>query len=586
MQITRLRMVVEECERDLIDEGATHITGYYQHGGVWWDLSTAAQADAAISLELNQCLTSKSPYRSKNSKYANFSLVEVQAVVRAKFSAPVRKATLAAIQRIVIRGYRNASNAFAVKYNPTTGLLAKSAFNQLVAERLNALGTIEGPSTEFRATESSPPALCLLTIDIDHFKQVNDSYGHAYGDLVLKVFAMRFESAAADFCKNKTTKIEATCAHVSGEEFFCIAWGGADTLEFEALAESILEAVRDSALPSDTEIERIRLNSPDMDINIPPARSRRITCSIGGVIYGVPASQDSKTSAEKLINQADVALSKSKNQGRDRATFFSTILHSGGRVIEYRSDVRICILDVGADVGVAKGQEFVVYHPEFTGKHNFIRDDGRSRKVLGKLPRVPLCTITVFDTQRDVSFCRISDDRFLDTPIPPNAALEAIPLGTLSTGTSSGTVWWADESIASVASITETLQRLSGQIGPTDEASIVVVGLRNESQLLSEHGTAAVNRALVSACRCLQKMTEVGFIGQIETTRLLLQLKKFGVSQQTELELALDQSDKEIGGRAKFVAGVYARNYGRAKDDPELPAIGNLKVRSDLLRLH
>jgi diguanylate cyclase (GGDEF)-like protein len=578
-------MVLEECTRDLGDEGALHVEGFYQHEDIWWSLSTGSKADDKVAAELDRCSGSAGPYRSTKSKAANFALTELRAVVRAQFQAPLRTATLDAVQRIVLRAYRNASNAFAVSYNAMTGLLAKSSFHQVVEQRLRALASSETSSEQIGAAESTPPGLCLLALDIDHFKQVNDSYGHAYGDLVLRAFAMRFEHAVSAFCKNGSTKLEASCAHVSGEEFFCVAWGDADTQEFEALADSILQAVRDSALPSDAEIERLRSSMPHIDLSIPVLSNRRVSCSIGGVIYGVPTSRESRVSAAKLINQADVALYKSKNQGRDRATFFASILQNGGRVIEHRSDVHICILDIGSDIGVTKGQEFFVFHPQFTGKSPYIFDDGRSRKVLGKLPRVPLCTVTAFDVQRDISFCRISDERFLQTSIPANAVVEAIPLGTLSTATVySGPIWTADESIMSIASVAETHNRIAGTSDSENDPSIVVVAIRNEGELLSEHGTAAVNRALSAACRHLSKVGEGGFLGQVEATKLLLQLRSFGAQQRTELEASLEKSEKDNGGRAKFMAGVYAGNFGRQKNEPKLPKIADIKVRADLAR--
>ncbi len=578
-------MVVEECKRDLIDEGAEQVFGYYLHLEKWWDISTCQQTGPAIANELSVCLTDKLPYRAKKSKTANFPLVELNAVVRAEFAKPIRAPTLDAYQRIIARGCRNASNEFAAKYYPLTGLLAKSAFTELAEERLTALRESGKPSAEQRTAESSLPALCLLALDIDHFKQVNDSYGHAYGDLVLKAFAIRFEHAVRTYCESRSSRIQATCAHVSGEEFFCIAWGDADSREFADLAASILEAVRETALPSDEELARVRGNTPPMELNVPPASVRKVTCSIGGVIHGIPTAGESKMSVSKLINQADVALYKSKNQGRDRVTFFSTILQNGGRVIEYRPELHVCILDIGTDIGVTKGQEFLVYHPEFTGKEAYVRDDGRSRKVLGKLPRIPLCTITVFDVQRDISFCRVSSDRFLDTEIPPNSALEAIPLGTLSAGVNAAWVWWGDESIASVASIPDTHQRISGEISPEESVSFVVIGIRNESQLLSDYGNVAINRALVTACRHLQKLSNIEFIGQVEPTKLLLKMPSFEATEDAALNETLGRAEKEDGGRAQFVAGVYAAgDYRRGEKEPPLPKISNLKARADLAR--
>jgi diguanylate cyclase (GGDEF)-like protein len=578
-------MIVDECTRDLGDEGAVLVEGYYRHNGAWWNAATNKETDNVVGSELEKCLVSGGPYRPKKSRTSNFAIAEIQAVVRAEFEAALRQARLAAVQRIILRSYRNASNAFEVKYNPMTGLLAKTAFHQLVEQRLLGLASFPARSEDLPTDESSPPALCLLALDIDHFKQVNDSHGHAYGDLVIRAFAVRVEEAVRDFCKKNVAKLEATCAHVSGEEFFCIAWGEVGTQEFEALSAAILEGVRDKELPTDAEIELLKGSAAHHDLSMPVASHRNVTCSIGGVVTGMPTSRESQVSAAKLMNQADLALYKSKSQGRNRVTFFPAILQSGGRVLEYRSDVRICIVDVGSEVGVAKGQEFLVFHPEFTGQSPYVLDDGRSRKVLGKLPRVPLCTVTAFEVQRSISFCRVSEERFMSVDIPANAALEAIPLGTLSVVIAGPVAMTAeDESIASISSITETHRHISGETGVKSKISFAVIGLRNESQLLSEHGPAAVNRALATACRHLRKIPGIEFFGQIEATKLLLQFRSFADDKMQQLEEVLEGAEKDNSGRARYVAGVYAPGYGRAEGESELPAISSLQARADLAR--
>src|SRR5205085_9939872 len=103
--------------------------------------------------------------------------------------------------------------------------------------------------------DERPEALCVLALDIDNFKQVNDSYGHAYGDLVIKSFALRIDNALQAFLKTKAPLMAGVCAHVSGEEFFCIAWGRVESSAFEELADAILIAVRDQPLPSDSDRE-------------------------------------------------------------------------------------------------------------------------------------------------------------------------------------------------------------------------------------------------------------------------------------------------------------------------------------------
>jgi diguanylate cyclase (GGDEF)-like protein len=581
MQVSRLKMVAEECTRDLADEGAVHVTAYYFHKEKWWNAEDSSEADSALRVELSKCLNDGNPHRAPKSTSSNFPLQDVKAVIRAKFLVALRKQRHDAIQRIVQRSVRNASNAFDVKYNSKTGLLSKSAFNELVIERLEFIRAL-GTSTN-KSDESIPHALCLLAIDIDHFKQVNDSHGHSYGDLVIRSFGIRIDKAVKAFISQSARKIQGTCAHVSGEEFFCVVWGAAPTAEFEELAESVLAAVRDEPLPSDEELELLKSTYSQEQLVIPKAGNRLIECSIGGVVTGAPTSQDTKNVMEKLINQADLALYKSKNQGRNRAIFFATILQRGGRVLEHKPDVAICIIDIGEEVGVIKGQEFIVLHPEFTGSTPYVFDDGRSRKILGTMPKSALCTITAFDVQRQISFCRISEERFMKLSVPRNSALEAIPLGTLSVPVLGPLVPMpADILLETVASIADTQHAIEGDVAATEQRSFAVIGIRNEKESLSNFGPASVNRGLAAACRNLQRLKDTPFLGQLEPTRLLLQYRTFSPVQSAELDSALAQAEGDTGGRVKFVGGVFAPAYDQKTK--QLPGVTTLRTRVDLAR--
>jgi len=264
-------------------------------------------------------------------------------------------------------------------------------------------------------------------------------------------------------------------------------------------------------------------------------------------------------------------------------------LESGGRVLEHKKDVAICIIDIGEEVGVIKGQEFIVLHPEFTGATPYIVDDGRSRKVLGMLPKSPLCAITAFDVQRQISFCRLSEERFIGVEIPRNSVLEAIPLGTLSVPVVGPVIIASgDDLLEKVASVSDTQHYLSGEIVPGGKRSFAVVRIRNEAQLLSEYGPGAVNRGLATVCRNLRKVKEVEFLGQIEPTQLLLQFSSFGMSQQQELDSVLDQAERDTGQRVRFVAGVYPGRFLQQKHkwlaDKKIPEIVEVRSRVDLAR--
>jgi len=126
----------------------------------------------------------------------------------------------------------------------------------------------------------------VLTMDVDHFKDINDTMGHKIGDEVLKAFAKRLEQVVP-----KTAMVAR-----SGEDEFAIMLplnGHVD--EAEAQANIIIEAFRN---------EGIQI----MDENF------QIRCSIG-----VAVSPEDADMPEDVLKCADTALNRAKSEGRDRA---------------------------------------------------------------------------------------------------------------------------------------------------------------------------------------------------------------------------------------------------------------------------
>lgn len=128
--------------------------------------------------------------------------------------------------------------------------------------------------------------LAVLLIDLDRFKNINDTHGHSFGDLCLKETAFKLKQGVM-----RTGDI---LARYGGEEFIVML---ADT-ELEGAVE-VAEQLRES-------VQAIDLSSGGQAVSI--------TCSIG-VASEVPANSDQ---AYRLINRADKALYLSKSAGRNR----------------------------------------------------------------------------------------------------------------------------------------------------------------------------------------------------------------------------------------------------------------------------
>ena len=141
-----------------------------------------------------------------------------------------------------------------------------------------------------RARRDGSKLVCLM-LDIDHFKKVNDTWGHAAGDAVLRELAQRIEMQV---------RASDVGARYGGEEFVVLL-PSTDVSSASRLAE------------------RIRKDIAASPIVLPCGETVAITASIGiAEVSPEPDEKDLKTLGDSLIARADVALYAAKSAGRDR----------------------------------------------------------------------------------------------------------------------------------------------------------------------------------------------------------------------------------------------------------------------------
>jgi diguanylate cyclase (GGDEF)-like protein/PAS domain S-box-containing protein len=142
---------------------------------------------------------------------------------------------------------------------------------------------------EIKNAKRSKNLLGLMFLDLDHFKQVNDSLGHNMGDLLLKETAQRISMCIRD---------SDTVARLGGDEFTVILPELCDFLDAEQIAKHILHQL---ALPFQLDDEVVHIST-----------------SIGITLY----PNDAKTS-ENLIKNADQAMYQAKNSGHNTFSYFT-----------------------------------------------------------------------------------------------------------------------------------------------------------------------------------------------------------------------------------------------------------------------
>lgn len=161
-----------------------------------------------------------------------------------------------------------------VSKDPLTGIYNRRAFEQLVEHA-------------HEKTIDTHQNYCLVLLDIDHFKNVNDTKGHPRGDQVLKSLAMLIRSEI---------RSEDIVARIGGDEF-AVLLPHAGILGGSRLADRLLKAVQACTLDDDDPLD--------------------VTVSIG-ISEG---SARTKRPAE-VYEQADIAMYYSKQKGRNRFTVY------------------------------------------------------------------------------------------------------------------------------------------------------------------------------------------------------------------------------------------------------------------------
>jgi len=163
-----------------------------------------------------------------------------------------------------------------------TGINNRRFFDQRLSEEI------------MRAQRKESLLGCLL-LDIDNFKHVNDAYGHRAGDQVLKEIS---------FLAKQQLRGTDVFARFGGEEFSVLLIDSNEAVTLEIA-------------------ERIRSAIAELTVTLDDGQELQVTVSIGVSIYrGGEKVSGSFESGEVLVDQADQALYKAKNSGKNRVICF------------------------------------------------------------------------------------------------------------------------------------------------------------------------------------------------------------------------------------------------------------------------
>ena len=200
--------------------------------------------------------------------------------------------------------------AYQALHDPVTGLANRVALMDRLSQALAAL-------------ERQPGRLAVLFVDLDHFKAVNDSFGHDAGDRVLAEVGHRLSllSRSAD-----------TVARLGGDEFVLLCGALRDDDDVGLIADRIVRGIR---VPY-----------------VEDGRDLSITCSVGIVVTLDPFAEP-----EQLIRDADGAMYKAKETGRDCSRVFDPAKHI---------PTGASLLQAELNHAIEGGELFLLYQPLFS----------------------------------------------------------------------------------------------------------------------------------------------------------------------------------------------------------------------------
>jgi diguanylate cyclase (GGDEF)-like protein len=163
---------------------------------------------------------------------------------------------------------------FLAMHDSLTGLLNRRAIQ-------------EQAEAELKRAARASSLVSVLLIDLDHFKSVNDCYGHAIGDQALRMFAEILVECIRSYDQ---------AGRWGGEEFLCVL-PGTTLNDARVVAERVRVAVADATLP------------------LPEGSDLKMTVSIG--VAGASGASGMIV-LDKLIQAADSAMYRAKDEGRNR----------------------------------------------------------------------------------------------------------------------------------------------------------------------------------------------------------------------------------------------------------------------------
>lgn len=271
-ELSRIAVPIQHRIVELIEDGDMVEAGRLLN-------AEAIPAQARVIAMVDRFDTFQRESAEQAQQQAARQLAQLRTLVVTLGSGAVALGVLIAITVIRTVGQRGQRDAYLATHDPLTGLPNRA----LLMDRLQRA---------IQLCERNRTRLGLLFIDVDRFKEVNDSYGHATGDQALQLVRDRIQSQL---------RKSDTLARLSGDEFVVLLEELRDAAAAQQTAERVVAAFDEPSCLGEQTI--------------------RLSVSVGIALYPEHGSNH-----DELLSHGDTAMYRSKSQGRHRWTLYDSSL--------------------------------------------------------------------------------------------------------------------------------------------------------------------------------------------------------------------------------------------------------------------
>jgi len=269
--------------------------------------------------------------------------------------------------------------------DPLTGLCNRHCLHQaLVREISGILGSImPGPGTVADdSLQGHSACFGLIILDLDRFRQVNENFGHLFGDNILTLAAERLR----EVCPKQTL-----VCRLDGDSFG-VLWPQASRAKLDELAGKL-----------GAELARVTARFAPLREDV------GISASIGFVNYpqdlqGAQFQKAPEEQAWMVLEKAEKALGTAKAGGRGQIYSFRQILAQGGVVLEVMPMNRL-IINLGRSVDAHEGQRFLIWSGKFNGRETRVGTQGDV--VFGHYPPMYKAEVSLVEVQDELAIAEI-----------------------------------------------------------------------------------------------------------------------------------------------------------------------------------